>query len=167
MNGTHRQLEDGRHQVRFERTLAHPVDRVWAAITEPAQIEAWLARAEIDPQPGGRVELEWLNTGDEEIIARGTVSAIEPPRLLELDTDAHGNLRWELTPKGDATHLTFIATVDMPDEHVTENIAGWHVHLDFLDDWLDDGTRVDWPRWPRERWDAIHEGYVASMRPIS
>ena len=167
MNGTHQQLEDGRHQVRFERTLAHPVDRVWAAITEPDEIEAWLARAAIDPQPGGRVELEWLNTGDEEVIARGTVTAIEPPRLLELDTDAHGTLRWELEPAGDATRLTFVATLAMPAEHVSLNLAGWHVHLAFLADWLDDGTRVDWPQWPRERWDAIHEGYAASMRPIS
>jgi uncharacterized protein YndB with AHSA1/START domain len=167
MNGMHRKLDDGRHEVRFERHLNHPIDRVWAAITEPSEIEAWLARAELEPRPGGRVRLEWLNTGDEEIVARGTVAAIDPPRLLELDTDAHGSLRWELAPAGDATHLTFTATLDMPDEHVTENVAGWHVHLDFFDDWLDDGTRVDWPHWPRERWDAIHERYATSMRPIS
>jgi uncharacterized protein YndB with AHSA1/START domain len=165
--GTHTKLPDGRHQVRFVRRLNHPIDRVWAAITEPDQLEAWLARAEVEPQAGGRVRLEWLNTGDDEVIARGTVTAIDPPRLLELDTDAQGALRWELTPDGEATHLALTVVLAMPDEHVTMNIAGWHVHLDFLGDWLDDGTRVDWPNWPRERWDAIHERYAASMRPIS
>lgn len=165
--GTHTKLDDGRHQVRFERRLKHPIDRVWSAITEPDEIEAWLARAELEPREGGRVRLEWLNTGDEEVVARGTVAAIDPPRLLTLDTDAHGTLTWELRDDDGQTHLTFTATLDMPDEHVTMNVAGWHVHLDFLDDWLDDGTRVDWPHWPRERWDAIHERYEASMRPIS
>jgi uncharacterized protein YndB with AHSA1/START domain len=167
MNGTHTKLDDGRHQVRFQRRLNHPIDRVWAAITDPDEIEAWLARADLDPQLGGSVRLEWLNTGDDEVVARGTVSAIDPPRLLELDTDAHGCLRWELQPEGDATHLTFTATLHMPDEHVSKNVAGWHSHLDFLDDWLDDGTRVDWPDWPRDRWEEIHAGYAASMRPIS
>jgi uncharacterized protein YndB with AHSA1/START domain len=165
--GTHTKLEDGRHQIRFERRLSHPIDRVWAAITEPDQIEAWLARAELEPREGGRVRLEWLNTGDDEVIARGAVTAIDPPRRLELDTDAHGVLTWELEPDGDATDLTLTVVLAMPDEHVTKNIAGWHVHLDFLTDWLDDHTRVDWPHWPRERWDAIHEVYAASMRPIS
>jgi uncharacterized protein YndB with AHSA1/START domain len=167
MNGTHTKLDDGRHQVRFERRLSHPIDRVWAAITEPNEIEAWLASAELEPAPGGRVRLEWLNTGDEEVVARGTVTAIDPPRLLTLDTDAHGTLTWELRESGDATDLTLTVVLAMPDEHVTMNVAGWHVHLDFLDDWLDDGTRVDWPNWPRERWEAIHERYEASMRPIS
>jgi uncharacterized protein YndB with AHSA1/START domain len=165
--GTHTKLDDGRHQVRFERRLKHPIDRVWAAITEPGEIEAWLARAELEPQLGGRVRLEWLNTGDAEVVARGTVTAFDVPRRLELATDAHGTLTWELQPDGDATDLTLTVVLAMPDEHVTENVAGWHVHLDFLDDWLDDGTRVDWPNWPRERWDAIHERYAASMRPIS
>jgi uncharacterized protein YndB with AHSA1/START domain len=167
MNGTHEQLEDGRHRVRFERRLNHPVERVWAALTEPDEIEAWLARAELEPRPGGRVRLEWLNTGDEEVVATGTVTAIEPPHLLELDTDVQGRLRWELRPDGDGTELTFTVVLEMPDEHLPENAAGWHVHLDFLDDWLDDGTRVDWPHWPRERWDVHHERYAASMRPIS
>jgi uncharacterized protein YndB with AHSA1/START domain len=167
MNGTHTKLDDGRHQVRFERTLKHPIERVWSAITEPDQMEAWLARAEIDLQPGGRVRLEWLNAAEEEVVARGTVTVINPPRRLELDTDAQGTLAWELEPEGDATHLTFTATLHMPDEHVAKNVAGWHSHLDFLADWLDDGTRVDWPRWPRERWQEHHDRYAASMRPIS
>jgi hypothetical protein len=55
----------------------------------------------------------------------------------------------------------------MPDDHVASNQAGWHTHLEFLAQWLDDGTRIDWPNWPRERWAVHHERYAASMRPIS
>ena len=171
-DGTHQQLDDGRHQVRFERRLSHPIDRVWAALTDPDEIEAWLARAELDLRPGGRVHLMWLNTDEEGnryegADATGHVARLDPPNLLEYDTDNHGMLSWELRADGDATQLTFTATLQMPDEHVAMNVAGWHVHLDFLEEWLVDGTRVDWPNWPRERWQVHHDRYESSMRPIS
>jgi uncharacterized protein YndB with AHSA1/START domain len=169
---THETLDDGRHRLVFERRLNHPVERVWAALTEPDQIEAWLARAELEPRAGGHVHLEWLNTDEEGnryegADATGTVAAIDPPRLLELDTDVHGRLKWELRPDGDRTELTFTVVIAMPDEHVASNQAGWHTHLEFLDGWLDDGARIDWPNWPRDRWAIHHERYAASMRPIS
>jgi uncharacterized protein YndB with AHSA1/START domain len=169
---THETLDDGRHRLVFERRLNHPVERVWSAITEPDEIEAWLARAELEPHEGGRVALEWLNTDEdgkryEGANATGTVTRLQPPTLLELDTDVHGVLRWELRDAGGATDLTFTVVIAMPDDHVAMNEAGWHVHFDFLEDWLDDGTRVDWPNWPRERWAVHHERYAASMRPIS
>jgi uncharacterized protein YndB with AHSA1/START domain len=170
--GTHTKLDDGRHQVRFERRLNHPIDRVFAAITEPDQIEAWLARADLDLRVGGRVSLMWLNTDEngkryEGGDAMGTVSRLDPPHLVEYDTDHHGTLTWELREAGGQTHLTFTATLHMPDEHVSKNLAGWHTHLDFLAGFLDDGTRIDWPNWPREHWAEAHEVYAASMRPIS
>jgi uncharacterized protein YndB with AHSA1/START domain len=169
---THETLDDGRHRLVFERRLNHPVERVWAALTDPDEIEAWLARAQLEPREGGRVHLEWLNTDEEGkryegADATGTVAAIDPPRLLELDTDVHGRLKWELRADGDGTELTFTVVIAMPDEHVASNQAGWHTHLDFLDEWLDAGTRIDWPNWPRDRWAVHHERYAASMRPIS
>ena len=51
------ETRDGRHVMRYERRLAHPVDRVWAAITRPAELRAWLADADLDLTVGGRVEL--------------------------------------------------------------------------------------------------------------
>jgi uncharacterized protein YndB with AHSA1/START domain len=170
--GTHEQLEDGRHRLVFERRLNHPAERVWAALTDPREIEAWLAQAELEPRLGGRVQLVWLNTDEngnryEGADATGTVTAFEPPRRLQLDTDRHGVLTWELEPDGDRTDLTFTVVIALPDGQASGNAAGWHVHLDFLGDWLDDDTRIDWPRWPRERWEPLHEHYEASMRPIS
>jgi len=37
---------DGLPVVRFERTVEHPVSTVWAAVTEPAQLEAWFPTSE-------------------------------------------------------------------------------------------------------------------------
>jgi uncharacterized protein YndB with AHSA1/START domain len=154
------------HQViRFERRLAHPVERVWRAITEPDEIAAWLALAELELEEGGRVVLTWQNTDDDgnTAVARGTVSALDPPRLLELDTDIHGRLRWELEAADDGTALTFTAEVELPADFETEVIAGWHIHLDHLEEVLDGGT-IDWPNWDREHrpeWERIHERYAA------
>jgi uncharacterized protein YndB with AHSA1/START domain len=171
-DGTHEKLQDGRHRVRFERRLNHPIEKVWSAITEPREIEAWLAQADVELREGGRVHLEWLNTDEdgnryEGANATGVVSRLDPPHLVEYDTDRHGTLTWELAADGAATQLTFTATLELPDEQALDNLSGWHVHLDFLEDWLDDDQRVDWPNWPRERWQAIYDRYDASMRPIS
>jgi uncharacterized protein YndB with AHSA1/START domain len=41
MYGDLEQQADGRWQLRFTRTLAHPVEKVWRAITEPEHLEHW------------------------------------------------------------------------------------------------------------------------------
>ena len=156
----------GDHQViRFERRLGHPVERVWRALTEPDEIAAWLALAELELHEGGRVVLRWQNTGEEgnTAVARGTVSALDPPRLVEFDTDIHGRLRWELEPDGDATLLTFTAEAQLPEEYELEVLSGWHIHLDHLEEVLDGGT-IDWPNWNEAHkpdWDRIRAGYEA------
>jgi hypothetical protein len=52
---------DDRYVLRFERRLRHPIERVWAALTEPGELVGWLAEAEIELVEGGRVHLRWLN----------------------------------------------------------------------------------------------------------
>ncbi len=31
----------GNTQIRFDRRLAHPIERVWAALTDPDQLREW------------------------------------------------------------------------------------------------------------------------------
>src|SRR5438093_12156364 len=39
----------------FERTLRHPVEAVWEAITDPEHLAQWyLTQARLDPRRGGR-----------------------------------------------------------------------------------------------------------------
>jgi len=162
--GTLTTREDGTRVLHYERRLSHPIEKVWAALTDPDQIEGWLARADLELSQGGRVRLEWLNTDAEgnQAIAEGTISRLEPPRTIEFDTDIHGRVLWELEPEGDGTLLTLTVTATLPDEYVTEVLAGWHVHIDFLEDFLD-GHAIDWPNWPIERWTAHHERYEAEL----
>jgi uncharacterized protein YndB with AHSA1/START domain len=155
-----------RRVIRFERRLAHPVERVWRALTEPGEIAAWLARADpLELEVGGRVVLTWQNTDPEgsTAVAHGPVTALDPPNVLEFDTDIHGRLRWELAPDGDGTALTFTADVELPEEHEIKVLAGWHIHLDHLEHVLEGGT-IDWPNWSRDHmpeWQRIHDRYEA------
>jgi uncharacterized protein YndB with AHSA1/START domain len=163
------QRRDGEHVLRFERRLSHPIDRVWAALTQPAGLVGWLAEADVDLREGGRIELRWLNHDDagNSAVARGTVTALDPPRLLEYDTDIHGRLRWELRPDDDGCLLVFTVTTPAPDEYLALVMAGWHIHLEHLADALD-GRPVDWPRWDAEHrpeWQAHHDRYAALVTP--
>jgi uncharacterized protein YndB with AHSA1/START domain len=161
--GTIETLDDGRYVLRYERRLRHPIEQVWAALTDPEQIEEWWARAEVELSEGGRARLEWLN-GD--AVAEGRITRLEPPLAIEFDTEPHGRLLWELRPEGDNTHLTLTVTAALPEDQLAKVVAGWHVHIDFLEDALD-GRPVDWADWPEDRWQVHFERYEASMRPIS
>lgn len=46
--------DDGKHVVRFERHLAHPIERVWAALTEPDELVGWWGEAEVELVEGGQ-----------------------------------------------------------------------------------------------------------------
>jgi len=161
----------GAYVLQWERRLAHPPAKVWAAITDPDQMRAWWAEAEIDLQPGGEVVLRWLNVpeGGEPAILHGTVTALEPERALEIRGDLHGTIRFDLEPRDDGgTTLRFTNVLDLEaQEWLSKSLAGWHTHLEHLDDFLDAGTRVGWEHWyvgPIRRWEELHARYVAAYR---
>jgi uncharacterized protein YndB with AHSA1/START domain len=142
--------------LRFERRLLQPPERVWSAITDPAEIEAWWGAADVDLRPGGTMRIEWLN-GD--VTMPATITELDPPRVLEIEGEPHGTLRFELAPDGDGTLLIFVARSAIPEDFRSKVLAGWHFHLDALEDFVDRGTRIDWPNWPLDRWQAIHDEF--------
>src|SRR5437764_10466565 len=65
---------------RYERHLAHPVETVWRAITDPAEIEAWTgSRVEIDLAPGGQYVFH--HQGGQRVADR--VVRVAPPVLFD------------------------------------------------------------------------------------
>jgi uncharacterized protein YndB with AHSA1/START domain len=156
----------GRHVIRFERRLSHPVEEVWSALTEPDELIGWLAQAKLDLVEGGDVELRWQNTNNEgeQTVLHGTITELDPPHVIEYETDLHGVLRWELREAGDGSVLRFSSSLPAPNDEVASFLAGWHIHLDHLEDALAGGA-VDWPRWGEEHrpsWAAHHERYLAA-----
>jgi uncharacterized protein YndB with AHSA1/START domain len=162
------ETRDDVHVLRFERRLDHPIEKVWAALTEPDHMAEWLAAAEVDLVEGGRVKLTWLNTDEsgQTAVMNARITALDPPRLIEYEGDIHGTLRWELREDGDGCVLRFTNTLPAPKEHVSKSLAGWHIHLDHLEDVLAGGS-IDWPNWYRdhfEAWSRHRERYGVTGR---
>src|SRR5688572_26190545 len=65
---------DGRPALRFERRLAHPVERIWRAVSRPAELERWFpAAADWTPTTGETFEAAG---------ATGEVTEVDPPHRL-------------------------------------------------------------------------------------
>lgn len=175
--------QGSKHVLRYERRLAHPVEQVWAAITEPDELRGWLAAAEeLELREGGAISLRWLNVPDDtqeweekgieipedhdmHAPVRGTITRLEPPHLIEYETDQMGVMRWELRGDGNGCALTFTNTIELPEGQPPEQtLAGWHIHLDHLDEMLA-GHEIDWSNWTEkymERWEGIRAQYASA-----
>ena len=155
--------EDGKRVVRFERQLGHPVERVWAALTEPDQLIAWWGEAEVD-LAGGAFTVRWLNTDDagNSVVMRARITELDPPHVLEIAGEPHGVLRFELRADDGGTVLSFTSTLELPDDYRAKVLAGWHCHLDFLAGALE-GRRADLVNVADGPWAAIHERYAAAL----
>jgi uncharacterized protein YndB with AHSA1/START domain len=168
-DGIVEQRSDGSLQVRFARRIPHPIERVWQALTDPAELRKWWGDADLDLVDGGRFALRWLNTDEDGNTATldGAISKLDPPRLLEIsaawgstatpDPGAPTTLTWELEPDGDHTLLHFTNTVSGPVDDTT-TAAGWHLHLDALATILS-GGQVDIAH-PDPIFEPIHRAYT-------
>ena len=161
-DGTVERTDDGRYLISFERRLAHPVGRVWQALTTPDELIGWWGEAEIDLTEGGQFNVRWLNTDEHGNAAtmHATIAKLVPERLLVLDGDMHGRLRWELTPDGEGTRLSFRSTTSLEPDFLTKVPAGWHFHLDALARHLE-GGETDLVEIPD--WEPIHAAYESKV----
>lgn len=156
--------EDGRAFLRFERQLAHPVDRVWKAISDATELQQWLAyRVELEPRVGGRFVLHLGGPNTDEVASPGEVTVFDPPHVLEATGgDEGGVLRWELEPTGEGCRLTFTHTL-MPGERPQNSVlAGWHFLHDQLPEALA-GRPADWHAHEATR---TEHGHIARIEEI-
>jgi uncharacterized protein YndB with AHSA1/START domain len=81
--GTYLEI-DGRPAVRFERTYPHPVDRVWAAVSEPEGLRHWFpSRVSYEPRAGGEISFsEDPRIDPHREPTTGRVLVFEPPHRL-------------------------------------------------------------------------------------
>lgn len=109
VHGTHATLA-------FRRFLPHPPDRVWKALTDPADLRQWfLTEAQVDQRVGGTVDLV---TTSSRVHATGRILAWNPPQLYEYEWNVAASpllpdgertvVRWELAkaPGGTVLSLT-------------------------------------------------------------
>ena len=140
-------LRDGeRVGLRYVRRFAHPVERVWSAITESDQLQFWMpcdivgerrAGAEIKlPFWPAHVEKYQL----EETTLTGRIEVWDPPTVFQW-TWGDDILRFELNPTDGGTTMTFTTWLDSPDlDGAADAAGGYHVCLNALQLLLDTGS---------------------------
>ncbi|MFN7994017.1 MAG: SRPBCC family protein [Bryobacteraceae bacterium] len=127
------------HTLRFERRLAHSPERVWRAISEPAELSHWFPADvrgerkqgaplrfvfphEAAPLEADLPETSWRN---------GQMLVYDPPRIMELSW-AGEIIRMELQPDQDGTRLIFTHT--FPDRRkAARDACGWEYCLGSLE----------------------------------
>ena len=130
------------------RELRHPPEKVWQALTDPAQLREWapfVADGNLDAV-GSTVHLTWVGTGQ---ATETTVKRADAPEVLEV-----GDMRWELEPSDAGTRLTLWHNIDRG--FIAWGAAGWHICFDVLQRLLagtpigriagGEATKFDWQR---------------------
>jgi uncharacterized protein YndB with AHSA1/START domain len=125
----------GRPVLRFERRLAHPPEKVWNAITDPAEMAHWFpATVETELKVGAtmRFDIKEMDVDAPD----GEIVELDPPKVFVF-TWGDDVLRWELVPDGSGCRLVFTHTfggeAPFGDElSAARNAAGWDVCLDGL-----------------------------------
>jgi uncharacterized protein YndB with AHSA1/START domain len=148
---------DGRYELRFVRRLAHPVSKVWEAITSPRGLGAWFP-FDIEGERATGAPLRFVFREEEGEAFDGSMVEFSPMRAMELVWEDDERLRLELTPDGDGCVLTLINVFDEIGK-AARDAAGWHACLDALEGSLD-GAAV-----PEDRWAQVHPGYVERFGP--
>jgi uncharacterized protein YndB with AHSA1/START domain len=157
--GTVDQIQDGRWQLRFTRTLAQPQSKVWRAITEPEHLADWFPTT-IDGDRVTGAALRFTFPDDIAPPMDGVMVACEPESLLEF---AWGPdiIRIELRPVSEGTMLTLLDTLEARGKSARD-AAGWHACLDALQVALGEQTDA---REHMDVWHEVHPRYVESFGP--
>lgn len=157
-------IVDGRPTLRFERRFPHSPEKVWKAITDPAELTHWFPQdVEGSFAPGAKLRFVFRGEPpvlDGKVIGDfdGEVLEVDPPRLIAYRW-GEDILRWTLTPDGDGCLLAFTDTVADRGKAARDG-AGWHVCLDVLAARLG-GTAAP----PGDRWKELYEDYRQDFGP--
>jgi uncharacterized protein YndB with AHSA1/START domain len=135
------------------RELRHSPDKVWQALTDPAQLREW-APFDADGSLGkvGTVNLTTVGTPTP-LVSETKVTRAEAPRVLEYKWGGN-DIRWELEPRAGGTRLSLWHDIDR--RFISMGAAGWHICFDVLDHLLSgtplgrivagEAMKFGWPR---------------------
>ena len=139
---------DGRPALRFERLFAHSVERVWRAVSEPAELERWFPAA-----------AEWTPAAGEAFEAGGMTGEV-------LEADAPRRLAWtfngdrysfDLTAQEGGCLLVF-THIFSDRTRAAQTAAGWDAYFSRLEPLLNGGFISE--EEAHSSWEGVHERYA-------
>jgi uncharacterized protein YndB with AHSA1/START domain len=143
--------------VRRTVTIAAPIEKVWAAVTEPEHISRWFGQAAVfdDLAVGASGSLTWDDYGTLAVL----IEELDPPRAIayrwsnesgnaiegdHVDPEHSTVFRFTLEPVDSGTQLTVVEsgfdTLSTPAESMESNRGGWDHELDELVTYLEGGS---------------------------
>jgi uncharacterized protein YndB with AHSA1/START domain len=120
-----RVLKDGeKWTLILVRELRHSPEKVWQALTDPAQLREW-APFVTDGSLGavGTVKITWVGNPTP---IKTKVTRVEALKALE-----YGDMGWELEASGSGTRLTLWHKIDR--RFIAWGAAGWQISFDVLE----------------------------------
>src|SRR5215468_6642353 len=129
-SGAHIEKEGEKWTLVLVRELRHSPERVWRALTDPAQLREW-APFEADGSlgtAGATVKLTTVGAPTPQV-SETRVTRADAPRVLEYNWGAQ-DVRWELEAFGGGTRLTLWHNINR--NFISMGAAGWHICFDVL-----------------------------------
>jgi len=167
---------DGRPALRFERRYRHPIERVWRAVSDPAEMGRWFpSEVKGDRAVGARLVFDddaqraadraagEPTRDDGGPMFEGTVVVYDPPHVFSF-TWGGELIRLELRADGDHTLLLFTQILSHRSV-AARNGAGWHSCLAELDRLLDEPRREDADDEDGSDGMAVFDDYLDRMGP--
>ncbi|GAA4899539.1 hypothetical protein GCM10025789_17230 [Tessaracoccus lubricantis] len=141
---------DGRPALRFTLEVPYPVERVWQAVSDPAELQEFFpGAAPWGPETGEELDLGGMTL---------TVHEATAPKRLAW-TFADQPQSFDLAPTAEGTRLTFTHVID--DLPAAQTATGWQTYLSRLEPHL--AGRPMSEEEAHRPWRAIHEGYAAKF----
>jgi uncharacterized protein YndB with AHSA1/START domain len=126
-------------RIEYLRTFPAAIDVVWAAVTEPGQMDRWLGRWVGDPETG---EVEFVMSAEEDSDPQTVMidECAEPTRLAVriAGPDGPWPLEVALRESAEGTELRFVHHLDEPYDASAIG-PGWQFYLDRLEAVLSGG----------------------------
>jgi uncharacterized protein YndB with AHSA1/START domain len=140
--------DGGRTTIRFTRSLAHPPEKVWQALTESEHMRYWMPGDLVGlKEKGATLQMVFWHDlveakGIEPDGGTATVEVWDPPRTFEWIWNST-RIRFEINPTsgGSTLQLTVGIGTDDPDL-VIDAAGGFHLWLEHLANLLDTGSSI-------------------------
>jgi uncharacterized protein YndB with AHSA1/START domain len=120
-----------------ERTMPHPREKIWRALTEGPLIDEWLMKSDFEPIVGKRFTFRTQPYGEWDGVVESEVLKVEPPEALVYRWDSGGVftvVAWTLTPVDGGTMLRMEQTGFRAEQDINRKgaVAGWNRFIDNL-----------------------------------
>jgi uncharacterized protein YndB with AHSA1/START domain len=150
---------DGRSLLRFERRLAHPLEKVWRAVTKPEELRHWFpATVAYEPRVGAPMTFSFAE--DDPGTLGGQVVELDPPNTFAFLWEGE-LLRFELTADGPAgCRLVFTHQFD-DRPGAASFAAGWTTCLNAMEELLDGHPASASGGW--EGMHDLHESFIVAF----